>query len=41
MSIIYQALDEINLPAPLFAACIPLFNAAMAQGHELDDTAAV
>ena len=41
MAIIYQALDDINVPAPLFAACIPIYNAAMSQGHALDDTAAV
>ena len=41
MSIIYQALDDLKVPAPLFAACIPIYNAAMSQGHALDDTAAV
>ena len=41
MSIIYQALGDLKVPAPLFAACIPIYNAAMSQGHALDDTAAV
>jgi 3-hydroxyisobutyrate dehydrogenase-like beta-hydroxyacid dehydrogenase len=41
MSIIYQALDDLKVPAPLFAACFPIYNAAMSQGHALDDTAAV
>jgi len=41
MSIIYEALQELSLPAPLFAACIPIYQAAMSQGHQLHDTAAV
>ena len=41
MSIIYHALDELNVPAPLFTACIPIYKAAMSQGHALNDTAAV
>jgi putative dehydrogenase len=41
MGIIYEALRALSLPAPLFAACIPIYNAAIAQGHALDDTAAV
>ena len=41
MSIIDDALRALNLPSPLFAACIPIYRAAMAQGHALHDTAAV
>jgi 3-hydroxyisobutyrate dehydrogenase-like beta-hydroxyacid dehydrogenase len=41
MSIIYEALRVLSLPAPLFTACIPIYNAAISQGHALDDTAAV
>ena len=41
MTIIDNALRALNLPSPLFAACIPIYRAAMAQGHALHDTAAV
>ncbi len=41
MSIIDNALRALCLPSPLFAACIPIYHAAMAQGHALHDTAAV
>lgn len=41
MAIIYEALRALSVPAPLFTACIPVYHAAMAQGHALDDTAAV
>ena len=41
MTIIDNALRALNLPSPLFAACIPIYHAAMAQGHALHDTAAV
>ena len=41
MSIIQAALTKAKVPAPLFAASIPIYVAAMAQGHALDDTAAV
>jgi 3-hydroxyisobutyrate dehydrogenase-like beta-hydroxyacid dehydrogenase len=41
MAIIYEALRALSVPAPLFTACIPVYLAAMAQGHALDDTAAV
>jgi 3-hydroxyisobutyrate dehydrogenase-like beta-hydroxyacid dehydrogenase len=41
MSIIYEALRALSVPAPLFTACIPVYLAAMAQGHAMDDTAAV
>jgi 3-hydroxyisobutyrate dehydrogenase-like beta-hydroxyacid dehydrogenase len=41
MAIIDEALRALNVPAPLFSACIPIYRAAMAQGHALHDTAAV
>lgn len=41
MQIIQNALQELHLPAPLFSACLPIYLAAMSQGHELDDTASV
>lgn len=41
MAIIAQALAELSMPAPLFAACVPIYHAAMAQGHALHDTASV
>lgn len=41
MQIIGQALKDAQVPAPLFAASVPIYVAAMAQGHALHDTAAV
>ncbi|WP_310614954.1 NAD(P)-dependent oxidoreductase [Limnohabitans sp.] len=41
MKLIAQALADAQVPAPLFAATIPLYNAAMGMGHEANDTAAV
>ena len=41
MKLIAQALVDTHVPAPLFAATIPLYNAAMGMGHEGHDTAAV
>ena len=41
MRLINDALQASDTPAPLFAACMPLYNAAMALGHGSDDTAAV
>ncbi|MEZ5729709.1 MAG: NAD-binding protein [Burkholderiaceae bacterium] len=41
MAIIGAALAELAVPAPLFAACVPIYHAALAQGHALDDTASV
>jgi putative dehydrogenase len=41
MSIIGEALAELAVPAPLFAACVPVYHAAKAQGHALHDTASV
>ncbi len=41
MRLINDALQATNTPAPLFAASMPIYNAAMALGHGADDTAAV
>lgn len=41
MKLIENALSDAHVAAPLFAATIPLYNAAMAMGHEANDTAAV
>jgi len=41
MKLIAQALSDTNVPAPLFAATVPIYNAAMGMGHENNDTAAV
>ena len=41
MRLINDALQASGTPAPLFAACMPIYNAAMALGHGADDTAAV
>ena len=41
MSIIGDFAVSLDCPAPLFAASGQIYNAAMAQGHEHDDTAAV
>ena len=41
MRLINDALQASDTPAPLFAACMPIYNAAMALGHAGDDTAAV
>ena len=41
MRLINDALTASDTPAPLFAACVPIYNAAMALGHASDDTAAV
>ena len=41
MQIIGDALKDAQIPAPLFAASVPIYLAAMAQGHALHDTAAV
>ncbi|MBL8385271.1 MAG: NAD(P)-dependent oxidoreductase [Burkholderiales bacterium] len=41
MGLIAAALAATDTPAPLFAACVPVYNAAMGQGHGGDDTAAV
>ncbi len=41
MRLINDALQATNTPAPLFSTCMPIYNAAMALGHGMDDTAAV
>jgi 3-hydroxyisobutyrate dehydrogenase-like beta-hydroxyacid dehydrogenase len=41
MKLIAAALAEAQVPAPLFAATVPIYNAAMALGHAEHDTAAV
>ena len=41
MKLIHEALQRTGTPAPLFAATLPVYNAAMALGHGEDDTAAV
>ena len=40
MKLINAALATTSTPAPLFAATLPIYNAAMAAGHEDPDTAA-
>ncbi len=41
MSLIAAALREAGVPAPLFAASVPVYDAAMGMGHAKHDTAAV
>jgi 3-hydroxyisobutyrate dehydrogenase-like beta-hydroxyacid dehydrogenase len=41
MYLIAQALADAQVPAPLFAATVPIYNAAMGMGHAEHDTAAV
>jgi L-threonate 2-dehydrogenase len=41
MRMINDALQATDTPAPLFSATLPIYNAAMALGHGMDDTAAV
>ena len=41
MRLINDALQATDTPAPLFASSMPIYNAAMALGHGMDDTAAV
>jgi L-threonate 2-dehydrogenase len=41
MRLINDALQYSDTPAPLFSATLPIYNAAMALGHGMDDTAAV
>jgi putative dehydrogenase len=41
MRLINELLTRTDTPAPLFAACMPIYNAAMALGHGSDDTASV
>ena len=41
MKLIQDLLHATDTPAPLFSATLPIYNAAMAMGHGMDDTAAV
>lgn len=41
MRIILEFARNLGCPTPLLSATEPIYNAAMAQGHELDDTASV
>jgi 3-hydroxyisobutyrate dehydrogenase-like beta-hydroxyacid dehydrogenase len=41
MALIAAALAEAQVPAPVFAATVPVYNAAMALGHGEHDTASV
>lgn len=41
MQIIGDMARSVDCPLPLFTACVPLYNAAMAQGHAQSDTASV
>jgi 3-hydroxyisobutyrate dehydrogenase len=41
MKIIGEFASRLGAPTPLFNASAALYNAAMAQGHAKDDTAAV
>lgn len=41
MRLIGDLLESTGTAAPLFASCVPVYNAAMALGHAGDDTAAV
>lgn len=41
MRLINDALQATDTPAPLFSTTMPIYNAAMALGHGMDDTAAV
>jgi len=41
MTIIGEFIRDLDCPAPLFAACAPIYNAAMAMGRGEEDTAAV
>ena len=38
MKLIAAALKDAGVPAPLFAATVPLYDAAMGMGHGLHDT---
>ncbi len=41
MKLIAQALRDAGVPAPLFAATVPIYDAAMGMGHARNDTASV
>ncbi|PQA81730.1 NAD(P)-dependent oxidoreductase [Limnohabitans sp. TS-CS-82] len=41
MALIQALLQATDTPAPLFSATLPIYNAAMAMGHGMNDTASV
>lgn len=41
MQVIGDMAKSVDCPTPLFTACVPVYNAAMAQGLALEDTASV
>jgi 3-hydroxyisobutyrate dehydrogenase-like beta-hydroxyacid dehydrogenase len=41
MAVIGSYASELGCPTPLLSACVPIYAAAMANGHAADDTAAV
>ena len=41
MQVIGDMAKAVHCPTPLFSACVPVFNAAMAQGLSQHDTASV
>ncbi len=41
MQVIGDIAKSVDCPVPLFSACVPIYTAAMAQGHGKDDTASV
>ena len=41
MQVIGDMAKSVDCPTPLFSACVPIFNAAMAQGLSQHDTASV
>ena len=41
MQVIGDMAKAVNCPTPLFSACVPIYNAAMAQGLSQHDTASV
>jgi 3-hydroxyisobutyrate dehydrogenase-like beta-hydroxyacid dehydrogenase len=41
MQVIGDMARSVDCPVPLFAACLPIYNAAMAQGLGQSDTASV
>jgi 3-hydroxyisobutyrate dehydrogenase-like beta-hydroxyacid dehydrogenase len=41
MAVIGAFATELGVPTPTFSATLPIYAAAMAQGHASDDTAAV
>lgn len=41
MQVIGDMAKSVNCPTPLFSACVPIYNAAMAQGLAQEDTASV